>query len=106
MRRAGDRQGAGLVPMRETTKESMGFASPIESGTGVQVPSGVTTFLFTDIEGSTRLWEQEPEKMPLALARHDGIVRAAIERHRGQVVKMSGDGVHAAFGDPADAVCA
>src|SRR6266853_4499810 len=44
--------------------------------------------------------------MQAALARHDAIVRAAVERNDGQVVKMSGDGVHAAFGDPLDAVCA
>ncbi len=67
-------------------------------------PSAVTTFLFTDIDGSTRLWEQEPARMRPALARHDAIVRAAIEGHRGIVVKMTGDGVHAAFGDPLDAV--
>jgi predicted ATPase/class 3 adenylate cyclase/Tfp pilus assembly protein PilF len=57
----------------------------------------VTTFLFTDIEGSTRLWEQEPERMRAALACHDAIARAAVERHGGSVVKMTGDGLHAAF---------
>ena len=72
----------------------------------MQAPSSVTTFLFTDIEGSTQLWEQEPERMKGALARHDTIVRTAVERNRGEVVKMSGDGVHAAFADPLDAVCA
>jgi predicted ATPase/class 3 adenylate cyclase len=70
----------------------------------VPVSSAITTFLFTDIEGSTRLWEQEPERMRLALASHDAILRAAVERNRGEVVKMSGDGVHAAFDDPLDAV--
>ena len=68
--------------------------------------SAVTTFLFTDIEGSTRLWEQEPARMPPALARHDALARAAVERHRGIVVKMIGDGMHAAFDDPLDAVLA
>jgi predicted ATPase/class 3 adenylate cyclase len=67
-------------------------------------PATVTTFLFTDIEGSTRLWEQDPERMRPALARHDAIARAAVESHRGTVVKMTGDGVHAAFSDPIDAV--
>jgi len=66
--------------------------------------SAVTTYLFTDIEGSTRLWETEPEKMRLALARHDAIIRACVEDSRGRVVKMSGDGVHAVFADPLDAV--
>jgi len=65
---------------------------------------GVVAFLFTDIEGSSRLWEQEPERMREALARHDAIVRAAVAAHRGQVVKMLGDGAHAAFDDPLDAV--
>lgn len=64
--------------------------------------SGDTTILFTDIEGSTRLWEQEPERMSQALARHDTIARAAVEDNRGVVVKMIGDGLYAAFADPAD----
>jgi predicted ATPase/class 3 adenylate cyclase len=63
-----------------------------------------TTFLFTDIEGSTRLWELEAERMRPALAHHDAIARSAVESHRGQVVKMTGDGVHAAFDDPLDAI--
>ncbi len=67
---------------------------------------GVVTFLFTDIEGSTRLWEQEPERMRPALACHDAIARGTVERNRGTVVKMSGDGIHAAFADPLDAVTA
>ena len=66
--------------------------------------SAVTTYLFTDIEGSTRLWEREPDKMRPALARHDAIVRTCVEGNRGTVVKMSGDGVHAVFADPLDAV--
>ena len=64
------------------------------------------TFLFTDIEGSTRLWEQEPERMREALARHDELARAAVQRHGGTVVKMTGDGLHAAFDDALDALLA
>src|SRR5918993_3354620 len=64
------------------------------------------TFLFTDIEGSTRLWEQQPERMPQVMARHDAISRAAVERNRGTIVKMTGDGVHAAFDHPLDALVA
>ena len=67
-------------------------------------PSAVTTVLFTDIEGSTRLWEREPERMRPALACHDAIARAAVETHRGTVVKTTGDGIHAVFDDPLDAV--
>ena len=65
-----------------------------------------TTFLFTDIEGSTRLWEHETERMRVALARHDALARTIVEAHRGQLVKMSGDGIHAAFRDPLDAIAA
>src|SRR5215510_8785402 len=72
----------------------------------MQRASAVLTFLFTDIEGSTRLWQQEPERMGGALARHDVIARAAVETHHGRVVKTMGDGVHATFDDPLDAVAA
>jgi predicted ATPase/class 3 adenylate cyclase len=58
---------------------------------------GTYSFLFTDIEGSTRLWEQYPEAMRDALAKHDAILRAAVESHAGHVVKTTGDGCHAAF---------
>src|SRR6266849_756214 len=66
----------------------------------------IVTFLFTDIEGSSRLWEQEPERMQPALARHDALARTVVERNHGIVVKMIGDGVHAAFEDSFDAVSA
>jgi class 3 adenylate cyclase len=52
----------------------------------VQQQPAVTTFLFTDIEGSTRLWDQEPERMRDALARHDALARAAIETRQGTLV--------------------
>lgn len=61
-------------------------------------PSGTVTFMFTDIEGSTRLWEQFPDAMPEALARHDAILRRAVESAAGHVVKTTGDGVFAVFG--------
>jgi predicted ATPase/class 3 adenylate cyclase len=70
----------------------------------MQASPRIVTFLFTDIEGSTRLWEQQPERMQPALAHHDAIARSAVERNRGVVVKMTGDGIHAAFDDPLDAV--
>jgi predicted ATPase/class 3 adenylate cyclase len=70
----------------------------------VQDSPGVTTLLFTDIEGSTRLWEQEASSMSRALADHDALSRVAVERNRGIVVKMTGDGMYAAFGDAVDAL--
>jgi predicted ATPase len=71
-----------------------------------QPPSGIVTFLFTDIEGSTRLWEQRPDDMRSLVAEHDERVRAAIERHGGYVFATGGDGFAAAFGRAADAVAA
>ena len=70
----------------------------------MQPASAVTTVLFTDIEGSTRLWEQEPERMRVALAHHDAISRAAVESHHGIVVKTTGDGIYAAFDEPVGAL--
>src|SRR5215469_11758132 len=60
-------------------------------------PSGTITFLFTDIEGSTILWEEQPDTMRLALARHDALLRAAIETNGGTVFKTIGDAFCAAF---------
>jgi predicted ATPase/class 3 adenylate cyclase len=67
-------------------------------------PSGTVTFVFTDIEGSTQLWERFPEAMKVALAQHDVILRRAIESQQGTIVKTTGDGLHAAFDSPADAL--
>lgn len=61
------------------------------------LPSGTVTFLFTDLEGSTKLWEKYPGEMKHALARHDEILRQAIESHGGQIIKNTGDGFHAVF---------
>jgi predicted ATPase/class 3 adenylate cyclase len=68
-------------------------------------PAAVT-YLFSDIEGSTRLWETEPQRIGPALARHDQLARETVEKHGGRVVKMTGDGVHAAFDDAAAAIAA
>ena len=69
-----------------------------------ELPTGTVTFLFTDLEGSTRLWEQHPDVMPAALARHDEILREAVDAHCGQVVKSTGDGLHGVFAAAGDAV--
>ena len=62
-----------------------------------QIPSGTVTLLFTDIQGSTRLWEAEPGPMADALRRHDAVLRAAIESAGGFVFKTVGDSFCAAF---------
>src|SRR6516165_9185564 len=67
-------------------------------------PSGVVTFLFTDIEGSTRRWEADAGTMRAALAAHDEVVRAAIDGHGGFLFKHTGDGVCAGFASPTGAV--
>jgi predicted ATPase/class 3 adenylate cyclase len=68
--------------------------------------SGTVTLLFTDIEGSTGLWEQDGARMSRALAAHDALARSAVESRRGTVVKMTGDGMHAVFDDALDALAA
>jgi predicted ATPase/class 3 adenylate cyclase len=70
------------------------------------LPSGTVTILFTDIEGSTRLWEQHPAAMQDALVQHDALLRAAVTVHHGHVVKTTGDGIHAMFASAGDAVLA
>jgi predicted ATPase/class 3 adenylate cyclase len=67
-------------------------------------PSGVVTFLFTDIEGSTRRWEAGADAMRVALAAHDKVLRSAIEAHEGFVFSHTGDGMAAAFTSPMSAV--
>ncbi len=68
------------------------------------ISPGTYTFLFTDLEGSSHLWEAYPEAMKSALARHDAILRGAIEANQGRIVKTTGDGCHAAFETAAGAV--
>jgi predicted ATPase/class 3 adenylate cyclase len=72
----------------------------------VELPTGTVTFLFTDLESSSRLWEQHPEAMQTALARHDELLAEAVEAHGGSVVKSTGDGLHAVFATADAAVAA
>jgi predicted ATPase/class 3 adenylate cyclase len=68
------------------------------------LPHGTVTFLFTDLEGSTRRWEAHPQEMRDALARHNTIVRGAVESHGGVVFSTMGDGMAAVFASARDAV--
>ncbi len=70
------------------------------------LPSGTVTFLFTDVEGSTRLLEQHPVPYREAIVRHHAILRDAVEKNRGAVFETIGDAVYAVFSSPSDAVCA
>jgi len=69
-----------------------------------ELPTGTVTFLFTDIEGSTRLWQESSAAMQVAVARHDELLRSAIEGHDGVVFSTSGDGMAAAFQAASSAV--
>lgn len=68
------------------------------------LPSGTVSFLFTDIEGSTRLWERNPDGMQRTLARHDALLRNAIEDQDGFIFKTVGDSFCAAFHTPETAI--
>src|SRR4026209_619270 len=68
------------------------------------LPTGTVTFLFTDIEGSTPLWEREPDPMRLALARHHTILRTTIANHGGHAYKTLGGAFQAAFAWPTSAL--
>jgi predicted ATPase/class 3 adenylate cyclase len=70
------------------------------------LPEGTVTFLFTDLEGSTRLLEAHPAAYREAVARHHALLRGAVEAHGGVVFETVGDAVYAAFARPTDAVAA
>ena len=72
----------------------------------VRAPSGTVTFLFTDVVGSTALWERDPGSMQAGLEHHDRLIRAAMEAHGGVVFATGGDGFAVAFARAADAVAA
>ena len=73
-------------------------------GAAAPRPAGLSTFLITDIEGSTRLWEDHAAAMGPALALHDGLLRTAVEGSEGTVIKTTGDGLLAVFDDQLAAV--
>ncbi len=80
----------------------VGFCGGVRSPAAA--PSGVVTFLLTDVEGSTRRWEADAEGMRAALAAHDEVLSRVIEAHGGWLFKHTGDGVCAAFASPKAAV--
>jgi len=80
------------------------MTSPVPASRKGPLPVGTVTFLFTDIVGSTTLWETQRDAMHVSLARHDALLRRCIEQHGGHVVKTTGDGFHAAFLNAPDAI--
>ena len=87
----------GMAPTARTTE----LAERIRAGEShlavEQLPGGTITFLFTDVAGSTRLWQQHPQQMAVALREHDRILRQAIEEQGGYVFKTAGDAFYGAF---------
>jgi predicted ATPase/class 3 adenylate cyclase len=95
--------GGGKRPQHETPA----MATHVESGPpGSARPTGAVTFLFSDIEGSTVRWERDSEAMAPALARHDALMRVALEARGAYVFKTIGDAFCAAFARAADAIAA
>src|SRR5437868_13501055 len=96
-------------PLRETSRRfslsgKQMSQTPIHSPR--EFPVGIVTFLFTDIEGSTKMWQDYPAAMPAALARHHAILNQAIAARRGMVFQIVGDAFHAAFASAFDAIAA
>src|SRR5258706_12910148 len=72
------------------------------------LPTGTVTFLFTDIEGSTKLWEQHADAMPQVMRRHDALIEEGVQQQNGSVVRPRGEGDSrfAVFANSSDAVAA
>ncbi len=94
-------RGAFVAAVPAATSQPVQTASPVRT-----LPSGTVTFLFTDIAGSTRLWERHSQAMPAALARHDALLNDIVIAHGGVVFKTVGDSVLAAFAQAPDALAA
>jgi LuxR family transcriptional regulator, maltose regulon positive regulatory protein len=95
------------APAYIPVSRAVGASAPVDaSPVPAALPIGTVTFLFTDIAGSTQLWEQHKEAMQAALARHDLLLRQAIDAHNGAVFKTVGDSVYAAFVRAPDALAA
>jgi class 3 adenylate cyclase len=90
--------------MTEKASERRATKKKVARRALTDTPTGTVTFLFTDIEGSTALWEDYPTQMDAALARHDEILRAAVEASGGYVFKTVGDACCAAFANARQAL--
>jgi len=98
-----------VIRLLELAKSAHGDSTLVadvndKPGTLHDLPSGTVTFLFTDIEGSTKLSQQHPDAMPALLARHHEILNQAIDAHNGYVFQIVGDSFSAAFHSAIDAL--
>lgn len=115
-RRLGDELGLDPSPELQALETELLVGAPIgiaatappqlPAAIDPPMPSGVVTFLFTDIEGSTIPWDRSPDAMSDALERHDALMRAAVADHDGVVFATMGDGFGVAFARATDAVAA
>ncbi len=80
------------------------YVTSEEAGKDERAPEGVVTCIFTDVQGSTKLWEAKPEAMDIGLRMHDRIMRRLLSRFRGYEVKTEGDAFFVVFGSVADAL--
>lgn len=85
------RRGLSTHPARRPASAGE-FVEQLRAWLEAALPAGTVTFLLTDIEGSSKLWDQHPEAMSEALARHDQLVTEAVERHGGRLPKAQGEG--------------
>jgi predicted ATPase/class 3 adenylate cyclase len=90
----------------EAPRRDSAVERALDGGSFSAIPTGIVTFLFSDIEGSTVRWEREAALMRDAVRRHDAIMRLAIANARGHIFKTIGDAFCVAFHAPADAVAA
>src|SRR5437867_4092582 len=102
---AGYRSKAGELHREEAIDDGAWITIVAPRGNpAMALPTGTVTVLFTDIEGSTRVWEEQPDAMRLALPRHDALLRAAIETNKGHVFKTVGDAFCAVFSTAPEAL--
>jgi class 3 adenylate cyclase/WD40 repeat protein/energy-coupling factor transporter ATP-binding protein EcfA2 len=84
---------AGLATDPATRPATPGeLVERLRAGWASTLPTGVTTFLMSDVEGSTRLWESQPATMAESLVRHDELIAGVVEAHGGRFVKSMGEG--------------
>ena len=95
---------AAMAPMRSSRSTGREINSRSHGQSEPAAPSGVVTFLFTDIEGSTRRWEADPDAMRVALEAHNQVLRETVAAHDGTVFNYTGDGMCAVFASPRAAV--
>jgi len=88
---------ADTLALLDKVKQQPEPELPIPPASLASQPSGTVTFLFTDIEGSTHLWETHPAGMGQAFKRHEAIIHQAMKAHGGYIYKMIGDGFQVAF---------